>query len=146
MCFTLYARTAVPLPRKGWHKETPDISVASLTEHDADVQAHFTKPEVQSIGSTSGCGCDFPCVTLQNGEWPWFDYGDDAERVPSELYNREGLLSLLRNTGEKTVELHCVWFGDFGKPPLAREEVSLNRILDPDFRLKERGFYSVHVD
>jgi len=95
MCFMLYAGAAIALPRKEWRKEKPDISIASLTEHEAGVQAHFTKPEVQSIGSTSGCGCDFPCVTLQNGEWPC------------------SITAMMQS---------------------------------PDFRFKERGFYSVRID
>jgi hypothetical protein len=146
MCFMLYAGTAKALPRKEWQKASPDISIASLTEHEVAVRVHFTKPEIQSIGSTSGCGCDFPCVTLQNGSWPTFDYGDDRERDEIERYNREALVRLLRNTMEEALELYCVWFGDFAKSPLAREEIFLNRILDTDFRFKERGFYKVCAD
>jgi hypothetical protein len=146
MCFMLYAGTMKALLRRQWQKAAPDISVASLTEHDVAVRVHFANPEVQSIGSTSGCGCDFPCLSLQNGQWPLFDYGDDAERDASEHYNREALVRLLRNTMEEALEVYCVWFGDFAKPPLAREEISLNRILDADFRFKERGFYRVHAD
>jgi hypothetical protein len=34
-----------------------------------------------AIASTSGCGCDFPHVTLQNEQWPIFeDVEKDAER------------------------------------------------------------------
>src|SRR5579884_1032467 len=105
MCFVLYAGTDRPIPRKQWRKDAPDISVASLTEHDVAVKAQFVSPEVQSIGSTSGCGCDFPHVLLQNGEWPTFD-SDDAERIATFIQNRNALATLLRNTGEKTVELY----------------------------------------
>ena len=72
MCFVLYAGTAKPLTRQPWNKEAPDLSIASLTERDVAMKAHFSKPEVQYIGSTSGCSCDFPFVILQKGEWPFF--------------------------------------------------------------------------
>ncbi|HJT71162.1 MAG TPA: hypothetical protein VJ731_13265 [Terriglobales bacterium] len=141
----LYAGTLKALPRKAWQKAAPDLSVASLAEHDATVKAHFDSPEVQSIGSTASCGCDFPCVTLQSGGWPGFDSDEDPEQVATERYNREALVRLLRSAHEQTVELYCVWFGDFGTPPLAREEILLTRILDADFRFKERGFYLVRI-
>src|SRR4029077_15587207 len=69
MCFVLYAGTNRPLARREWQKDAPDVGVVSLTERDAPVKAHFSSPEVQFIASTSGCGCDFPNVMLQNGEW-----------------------------------------------------------------------------
>jgi hypothetical protein len=70
MCFVLYAGTVSALPRVAWNKEAPDLSVESLPERDAAIRQYFSNPEVQNVGSTSGCGCDFPNVMLQNGEWP----------------------------------------------------------------------------
>src|SRR6267378_2427163 len=136
MCFVLYAATASPMPRKEWRDDAPDLSVKALTERESPITAHFTKREVQYIGSTSSCGCDFPHVTLQNGEWPWFDEGEhDPEREATERYNREGLVTLLRATREPTVELYGVW-GDFSAPPVIREEISLDRIVEHSFRFK----------
>src|SRR5437868_15323231 len=146
MCFTLYAGTNKPLPRKKWTKEAPDICVESLTERDETAKQYFSLPEVQYIGSTSGCGCDFPHVMFQNGDWPWFDDGElDPERDASDRHNREGLANLLRATGEQAVELYGVWDGDFDftTPPAIREEILLDAILDPAFRFKEQGFYLV---
>jgi len=95
----LYAGTVRPIPRKEWVKESPDISVQDLNEHDNAVKSHFTKPEVQNIGSTSGCGCDFPNVLMQNGEWPASDESEsDPEQIeleqfnPTDLSNSFGLL------------------------------------------------------
>src|SRR5208337_1896178 len=106
--------------------DTPDLSVASLTERDSPIKTHFSRPEIQYIGSTSGCGCDFPHVLFQNGDWPWFDFGqNDAEREASDRYNREELAALLRASGEQFVELYGVWDGDFAIPPQVREEISL---------------------
>jgi len=146
MCFVLYAETSKPIPRKQWNADAPDISVTDLTERESPIRSHFGTPEVQCIGSTSQCGCDFPHVMFQNGHWPWFD-DDDPETEESERRNREGLVTLIRSTGENTVELYGVWLGDFdfNTPPAVREEISLDVILSRDFRFKVRGFYVVHL-
>jgi hypothetical protein len=145
MCFVLYAGTTKPLQRRTWQKEAPDLSIASLTERDAPIKGHFSNSEVQYVGSTSGCGCDFPCVNLHKGEWPIFEVGSDPERDASDRYNRKALVALLQESGDKTVELYGVWDGDFAKTPRVIEEISLQRILDSDFRFKEQGFYRVRV-
>lgn len=145
MCFMLYAGTNDPIRRREWQKDAPDISVASLTEHDALIKAHFKRPEVQVIGSTSGCGCDFPHVLLQNGDWPIFD-SDDTERVVTFGQNRNALASLLRSTGEKEIELYGLWWGNFAKEPAAYEDIPLLRILEPDFLFREQVFYRVFTE
>lgn len=71
-----------------------------LTEHESAIRAHFRSAEVQCIGFTAGCGCDFPHVLLQNGEWPIFDL-DDAARVATLSQNRRALTTV------KTVRLEC---------------------------------------
>ena len=79
MCFVLYAGTASALPRAAWNKDASGLSVETLRERDAAIRQRFSSPEVQYIGSTSGCGCDFPNVMLQNGKWPILDI-DDADK------------------------------------------------------------------
>jgi hypothetical protein len=147
MCFVLYAGTTKPLSRRVFQKDAPDLSVESLDERDAAIREHFSKPEVQYIGSTSGCGCDFPNVALQGLEWPFFEELEpkDPERKASDRHNREALVDLLRDSGEQTVELYGVWDGDFIEAPKAREDVRLERLLDSSFRFKEQGFYRVRV-
>jgi|SRR5579863_8817171 len=145
MCFVLYAGTNSAIPRTEWKKHAPGISVSPLTEHDALIKAHFKNPEVQCIGSTAGCGCDFPHVLLQKGEWPLFD-ADDTERVATFGQNRKALATLLRNTGEKTIELYGLWWGNFAKQPMAYEEIPFLRILEPDFLFREQVFYKVSAD
>jgi hypothetical protein len=151
MCFVLYAGTSKPMPRKDWRSEAPDLSVKSLTERERPITAHFSKPEVQYIGSTSDCGCDFPHVMFQNGEWPWWEDEEedelDRQRKATERYNKDGLVQLLRQTNEIVVELYGVWDGnfDFRTPPANREEINIETILDPSFRFKEQGFYTVRL-
>jgi hypothetical protein len=116
-----------------------------VTEHDALIKAHFKSPEVQRIGSTSGCGCDFPHVLLQNGEWPIFD-SSDTERFATFGVNRNALATLLRNTGEKTIELYGLWWGNFAKEPLAYEDIPFLRILEPDFLFREQVFYRISAE
>ncbi|MGB6834889.1 MAG: hypothetical protein WCD34_03460 [Candidatus Acidiferrum sp.] len=102
---------------------------------------------MQYIGSTSGCGCDFPHAMFQSGGWPEIDYQEyveaDEARVASDKQNREALVELLRKSGEKAVELYGVWDADFAEPPANQEQIAADRILDSSFRFKERGFYRV---
>jgi hypothetical protein len=155
MCFVLYAGTVSALPRVAWNKEAPDLSVESLTERDAAIKQYFTNPEVQYVGSTSGCGCDFPNVMLQNGEWPRI-YVPEAEKDEfdkkqdiSDQHNRKLLVNLLRAPDNRTVELYGIWIGgkdDMKKSPQAFEDISLGRILGSDFRFKEQVLYRVHIE
>jgi hypothetical protein len=146
MCFLLYAGTVNPISRRSWDREAPDISVQSLGESEQDIRAHFDRPEVQKIGSTSCCGCDFPWVMFQNGGWPTIgDSGEDEDQSASDLFNREALVGLLRTIEEDSIELYGVWAGDYAKMPQCRERISLEAILDPDFRFKERGYYEVRL-
>jgi hypothetical protein len=154
MCFVLYAGTVSALPRVAWNKEAPNISVESLAERDAPIRQYFSNPEVQYVGSTSGCGCDFPNVMLHNGEWPRIDISEaekdefDKAQDISDQYNRELLVSLLRANGNKAVELYGFWDGDsetITKSPRAFENISFDRILESDFRFKEQVLYRVHI-
>jgi hypothetical protein len=150
VCFVLYAGTSNPLSRKKWQKDAPGLSVESLTERDAPIKAHFRSPEVQYIGSTSRCGCDFPHATLQKGEWPEIEYLEhlerDAERVAINKGNREALVELLRESGDNVVELYGIWDGDFVEAPKVQENIAVETILDSGFLFKERGFYRVAVE
>jgi hypothetical protein len=147
MCFSLYAGTANPLPRRAWDKDVRNLNVAPLAEREAGIVSHFSFHEVQHIGSTSGCGCDFPHVTLTRGSWVGYPdiVVDDPAWEASERVNREALVALLRDSGENTIELYGVWDGEFEKPVNVREKISLIRILEPGFRFKERGFYTVSL-
>ena len=119
------------------------MCVKSLDETDASIASHFTQPEVQSVGSTSGCGCDFPHTTLYSQVLEI-----DPEWEASERFNREGLVRLLKDSGEEMVELYGIWLSDWKKDPLSpevyREDIALAKILEPTFRFKERGFYRVN--
>lgn len=141
----LYVGTSRPIPRREWNKDAPDIAVASLTEHDSAVNAHFKSAEVQRIDSTAGCGCDFPHVLLQNGEWPIFHF-EDTERVAVFGQNRKALAALLRATGETTIEIYGVWWGNFTKEPLSRDDIPLLRVLEPEFLFREQVFYRVSAE
>lgn len=146
MCFVAYIGTERPIPRKTWDKGMADLSVESLTERDSPIRNHFSKPEVQYVGSTSGCGCDFPHISTQNGAWPFFaDDEDDPEGDAKDRDNRKRLVDLLRKTGEEVVEFYGVWDGDFADPPKAREVISLETILDPTFMFKEQGIYRIRI-
>src|ERR1700757_4811817 len=97
MCFMLHAGTSSPIPRSEWKKESPAIWVRPLVEGEERIRAHFSKPEVQYIGSTSCCGCDFPNAMFQGGDWPEIEFAQvDEEAID-----------------EESVELYGVWAGDY---------------------------------
>jgi hypothetical protein len=153
MCFVLYAGTTHPLPRRKFDKDAPDLSVESLTEREAGIKRHFSSPEVQYVGSTSRCGCDFPHATIQNGGWPEIEYPVTSERAEpaiakaiSDRQNCEALAALLRTADDAVIELYGVWDGDFAEPPQARENISIASLLQPEFRFKERGLYKVALE
>src|ERR1700757_2300347 len=153
MCFVLYVGTTNPLPRRKFDKDSVDLPVESLTERDSAIKQYFSRPEVQYVGSTSSCGCDFPHATLQNGKWPELEYVSDGEKNELEIAgdssdrkNCEALVALLRTTGDEMVELYGVWEGDFANAPLAKENISVNDLLGPNFRFKEQGFYKLYLE
>ena len=153
MCFVLYAGTTNPLPRRKFDKDAAGLPVESLTERDAGIKQHFSSPEVQYVGSSSGCGCEFRHAMFQNGGWPEIEFHRTAEKDESDItrdtihrQNCEALVSLLRTAGDKVVELYGVWDGDFKNVPQAQENISIDTLLDPDFYFKEQGFYRVQLE
>jgi hypothetical protein len=143
MCFQLYAGTTTPIIRRAFNQGAPSLSVISLTEEEEPIRAHFAKPEVQYVGSTSACGCDFPHLMFQNGEWPAVPLElKDPERSASDQSNQETLVTVLRETGEQIVELYGIWNGDFSEPRI-REKISIQELLNPEFYFKEQGFCTV---
>jgi hypothetical protein len=149
MCFVLYAGTIKLIPPRGWQKDAPDLSVEPLSDRELPIRTHFKSPEVQNIGSTSGCGCDFPHVMYQNGGWPT-PWSEDMDHDEVELAqrNRKALVKILRDTREPSVELYGVWDGDFdfSQAPKVSEIISIEQILDSNYYFKEQGFYTVEIE
>jgi hypothetical protein len=142
------------LPRVAWQKDAPSVSVESLSERETPIRRYFSSPEVQYVGSTSGCGCDFPNLMLQNGEWPKMNIPEsektESERAQdiSDQHNRELLVNLLRVHGNNSIELYGFWDGSseaIANSPLAIEDISLDRILESDFHFKEQVLYKVQT-
>jgi len=151
VCFVLYAGTQHPLPRREWRGDSPKLSVLSLTGREMTMKSHFSAPEIQYIGSTSNCGCDFPNAMLQNGSCPTLELPPgflevDAERVATEQRNKQALVDLLQSSGENFIELYAIWDGDFAEPPRAIECISAAEILADRFAFKERCLYRVCLD
>jgi hypothetical protein len=94
MCFTLYAGTAEPLPRKAWDKVDRGLSLAPLAGGDSTVASHFSLEVVQRIV-------------------------DDPGLKATERMNREALVLLLRDSGERTIELYGIWDDEFEKPVMS---------------------------
>jgi hypothetical protein len=98
-------------------------------------------PEVQYVGSTSNCGCDFPHLMFQSGGGP-NGWDEDADVAATHRRNQEGLV--LRETKDDCVELYGIWAGDFS-PPKSTEEISIDELLKAGFHFKEQGFYRVRL-
>lgn len=144
MCFVLYVGTETPLPLIEWRKEAPDISVEPLPENQAAIKAHFSMPVVQYVGSTSGCGCDFPHWEMIQGQVLPEDFDPrDEDEKRSNHKNVAALVKLLRESGEPAWELYGVWDGDFGESPDAVKSIALGDIEKPHFFFIERVFYRV---
>lgn len=116
-----------------------ELSVEALSDRDRPIAVHFSMPHVQYVGSTSGCGCDFP-HSVPECDSSWIE---DHEFDEDEAFNSKSLVELLRGTGESRVEIFGVWDGDFASRPMSREEIDLEQILDHRFHFRELGFYVV---
>ena len=146
MCFLLYAGTERPLPRTEWIMTDPHVHVRDLEESESWTKSIFSKPEAQYIGSSTCCGCAFPSVMYQNGDWPyWLDPVTDAEEIANDQRECEELCQLLAQLDENAFELYGVWAGNEGKEPLIREEIRIEDIRRRLFRFKEGGFYRVRL-
>jgi hypothetical protein len=121
--------------------------VRSLKEEEAPLARHFTLPEIQYIGSDTGCGCGFP-----NRSWvmeQWTGEPENEEPEPEGTANLQALATLLEECGEKNIELYGIWLGrdgDFTKEALREERISLATILQPRFSFKERYLYRVNLE
>lgn len=69
----------------------------------------------------------------------------ESEQQAVEQRNRELLAAILRSTEEGWIELYGIWrSGSQICPPVIREDIELDRIVEPTFRFKENGFLMVH--
>ena len=110
------------------------------------IREQFSKPEIQEIGSTSGCGCNFAYVMLRDGEWPQpSEYEPDVETIETNRINQEGLVGLLSSIDEDWIELYGIWANNYDAKPRIHEEIDLKRILESDFFFKEEGFVTVKL-
>lgn len=124
MCFVLYLGTTRAVPRREFDKNSAGLSVKSLTNREAAIIRYFGSREVQCVGSSSDCGCDFPHAMFQNGGWPEIEFHKNEEKDEMDIardavhrQNCKALVELLRATGEREVELYGIWDGDFAKVP-----------------------------
>jgi hypothetical protein len=136
MCFVLFVGTTRPMELRTPREGVRELSVEALSDRESAVAAHFSLPYVQYVGSTAGCGCSFP----HSHDDTWFE---DDETDEDEAFNRKALVELVRGSGESAVEIYGMWDGDFATPPLSRESVEAEDILNDKFHFRELGFYRV---
>jgi hypothetical protein len=110
------------------------------------VRIHFSKPIVQYVGSTSGCGCDFPHWILYNGEVPDNPAEFiDPEQSATHEQNRQALVKLLEGRARGSAEVYGVWADNYAKAPKGIQEISLDRIRQSSFLFGEQIFYRVQL-
>src|SRR5580704_2297859 len=129
MCFMLYAATSNPLPRRPLDKDNRALWVRSLDEEEAPLARHFTLPEVQYIGSDTGCGCGFPNRSLIGDQWTGDPESEEPE--PEGTANLQALAKLLEECGEENIELYGIWLStneDFNRAAIGEERVLLDTI------------------
>ena len=54
-------------------------------------------------------------------------------------------MKLLRESGERNVQVYGVWSGNWSKPPIAVKDIMVNEIINPTFLFGEQVFYRVKV-
>jgi hypothetical protein len=142
----LFVGTDSPLSLREWRKQAPDICVQVLREGQVGIRAHFSKPVVQYVGATSGCGCDFPHWLLCNGQPPTdgFD-GRDEQLRKVNLENAQKLRKLFGEISHGTIELYCVWDGNWSEPPILVKNIQLDDIADPNFLFGEQVLYRIEM-
>jgi hypothetical protein len=146
MCFMLFVGTDEPLPLKEWRKEAPDVCAQLIGEDETGERIHFNKPIVQYVGSTSGCGCDFPHWILYNGEVPDNPAEFiDPEQSATHEQNRQALVKLLEGRARGSAEVYGVWADNYAKAPKGIQEISLDRIRQSSFLFGEQIFYRVQL-
>jgi hypothetical protein len=145
MCFMLYAATQRPIALVAWSIEARAVNVTAVSDEERrPLLSNFTLPHIQCIGSSTGCGCDFPNEDADAyPEREWIESEKDTEQRADEQRNREELADLLRSTGEPVIELFGAWTGGFEEPPIVRESISIEELSKPTFCFLHGAFYTV---
>jgi hypothetical protein len=147
MCFILHMASTAKVPRQAWDEHNRHLCIEDIHGVEENVRAHFSLPEIAYVGSSLGCGCGFRSVSFQNGGWPeeWMiEQGecappDDHIQDHQELYD---LVSSLLADGHP-VEFYGCWDGDERDETVHRQSITADRLLDPGFWFRERGFYGI---
>ena len=142
MCMMLYIGSNIPLPIIPFNEIAPAFYTESLSENDTTVAKHFSTNYVLYAGSSEGCGCGFQHALIDHGP-NWLDvvdeYDDDFQKNMQQLY--EYVKVVIDNGGK--VEIYACWDGEFEDAPLLKENISYKELINDDFYLKEKGFYSI---
>ena len=138
----LYIGSDKPLSIIPFNKQVPGFHTETLSDNDAKVAAHFSTEYVLYAGSSEGCGCGFQHALTDNGSWLNVveEEEDPYRRNMSQLF--EYVAGIITNGGR--VELYACWDGEFADKPMSTELISYKELVDKDFYLKEKGFYTLH--
>lgn len=142
MCFMLYVASGAPLLRIAFDAASPSFHTKALDPVEAAVAQHFSLSHVAYAGSSEGCGCDFNYASNDGAlQWRPAGPGDGISEADNMRRLREYIDGVIRSSG--TVELYGCWDGDFAEPPLIRERITADELVQPGFFLKERCLYCV---
>lgn len=143
MCMMLYIGADVPLPIIPFNESAPSFHTELLSENDSKIVTHFSTAHVLYAGSSEGYGCGFQHSLIDsNRNWLNVEdqYDDDFRMNMQQLYV---YVKDVLKRGSK-VELYACWDGEFEDTPMSKENLSFQELINKDFYLKEKGFYTFH--
>ena len=147
MCFVLYAASRIDPPLIPWNEQLPELYTSELSDDCEVVRANFTLPHVFYIGSHDGCGCGFRYIPLEAilQEDAEAIYSEGVEHQKYTQPNHRKLFDYIEREfkNEPFLELYGCWSGEEAERSTTEAEVRLDRIADPGFCFRERGFYRV---
>jgi len=138
MCLFVYLAADAPLSEIPWNPASPAFHVSSLSESEAGVRQHFSLPNVYSVGSKEGCGCDF----AQAPDDELLDDEDRADGVKARQ-DLEAYLVGQRQQGRARYELYSRWVGQHVLPPEATPAGRVTEIHDRPDWFQEGTFVEV---
>ena len=133
MCMVVYIASDYPLPTSAWDQTRPRFYVEEVSDREASVRRHFSKPCVYYAGSHEGCGCGF-----QYGEY-------EDEHPPANEDSRRRLAEFLSVALQQQpeVEVFACWSGDEAASVEHRDRVRPADLLRDHTFFREREFLVV---
>lgn len=138
----LYIGSDIPLTARSFKEDAPGFYTKILNEENRLVTKHFSTKYVLYAGSSEGCGCGFRHALIdKDNTWLPVDENKSDELNDDMTQLHEYVENLIIKGGN--IELYACWAGDYEEVPLSKLDIHSEELLNGEFFLKERGFYSL---